>query len=358
MKNYLNHLIEDMYKAAENLPAKPYLEISEDDECLRGVIEYESIEPKPMQEWFGIEKANFPPAEKLSNAELELMVKEIITLWKAYNFDPVLPKNLPARIAYQTLVNYFDKPVIWVSEGIIGVEFCEYDPQNCPFPSEYCMCKDFENDFNSDDDDFKPGLCIDNSHEIAILDKELSEIAENKLPGAPPVSKIEKYVNQLIGDLNFAVEKRKNQPNIPDNIEIRSANSLIDLIKGPFKTLEELTGISQSVFPDHIDMNGIQTREVLKVLLKLLDVYKLKIYYPKELPFEFKYQTLADEWNWSYVKDLPDSGWDIDFCTGEPQTCPFGEYCNCGDNDFDFSDDEPPETDTENNSEKDIDMPF
>jgi len=358
MIKYLTHLIEDMQQAAKNLPAKPYLELSEDDECLRGVIEYESIEPKPMQEWFGIDKANFPPAEKLSNDESELMVKEIIKLWHAYNFDPVLPKNLPARIAYQTLVNYFDKPVTWVSEGIIGIEFCEYDPQNCPFPTEYCMCKDFENDINTDADDFEPNLSNDNSHEIAILDQELKEIAENELPGSPIVNKLEKYVNQLIEDLNFAVEKRINQPNIPDNIEIRSTNSLIDLITSPLKTLEGLTGISQSVFPDHIDMNGIQIREVLKAMLKLLDAYKLKIYYPKELPFEWKYQTLVDEWNESYVKDLPDSGYDIDFCTGEPQTCPFGEYCDCGDDEYDFIADEPPEPDTENNSGDDIDMPF
>ena len=38
MQNYLNHLIEDMHKAAENLPVKPYLEISEDEECFRGVF--------------------------------------------------------------------------------------------------------------------------------------------------------------------------------------------------------------------------------------------------------------------------------------------------------------------------------
>lgn len=82
MKNYLNHLIEDMYKAAENLPVKPYLEISEDEECLRGVMEYESTEPKPMQEWFGIDKVNFPAAE-----------------------------NLPADISYKVLVDNFDKPV-------------------------------------------------------------------------------------------------------------------------------------------------------------------------------------------------------------------------------------------------------
>ena len=33
MKTYLPLLIEDMQQAAKNLPAKPYLELSEEDEC-------------------------------------------------------------------------------------------------------------------------------------------------------------------------------------------------------------------------------------------------------------------------------------------------------------------------------------
>ncbi|RLD60027.1 MAG: hypothetical protein DRJ01_10395 [Bacteroidetes bacterium] len=164
MKKYLNQLIEDMHKAAENLPAKPYLEISEDEECLRGVMEYESIKPKPMQEWFGIDKANFPPAEKLSKDELKLMVGEILKLWNAYNFDAVLPENLPDDIAYKVLVDNFDKPVEWISEGTVGIEFCDYDEDNCPFPGYCNLCKEFseenitdnKNDFDNNQEDILP----------------------------------------------------------------------------------------------------------------------------------------------------------------------------------------------------------
>lgn len=117
------------------------------------VIEWENAEPKPMQEWFGIEKSNFPPVEKLTKEELELMVDEILKLWHAYNFDAVLPEDLPVDIAYKVLVDYFDKPVAWISEGTVGIEFCDYDPENCPFPEEYCMCKDFENYMDNDMED-------------------------------------------------------------------------------------------------------------------------------------------------------------------------------------------------------------
>jgi hypothetical protein len=149
MKKYLDQLIEDIQKAAENLPEKPYLDISEDDECLRGVMEYESTEPKPMQEWFGIDKINFPATEKLTKEELKLMVDEILKLWHAYNFDAVLPENLPADVAYKVLIDNFDKPIVWVSEGRVGIEFCDYETENCPFPEEYCMCKDFAKDINN-----------------------------------------------------------------------------------------------------------------------------------------------------------------------------------------------------------------
>ena len=101
-------------------------------------------------------------------------------------------------------------------------------------------------------------------------------------------------------------------------------------------------------------MDGIQTRKVLKAMLELMDAYKLKIYYPKDLPFEMKFETLKEGWDTTYVKHLPSSGDDVDFCTDDPQTCPYGEYCDCG-KDFDFSDDEPPDC---NNDDDIIELPF
>jgi hypothetical protein len=148
MDKYIKYLIEDIRKASINLPKAPYIELDEEDECLRGVMEYESIDEKPMQEWFQLSKDSFPPVEKLNNTQLNLLVSEILKLWKAYNFDPVLPENLPVDITYKLLVDSMETPVIWVSEGSIGIEFCDYDTENCPFPQEYCMCKDFNLDFN------------------------------------------------------------------------------------------------------------------------------------------------------------------------------------------------------------------
>lgn len=74
------------------------------------------------------------------------MVDEILKLWDAYNFYAELPENLPDEIAYKVLVDHFDKPVEWVSEGTLHIEFCDYDPERCPFPEEFCKCKDVKNE--------------------------------------------------------------------------------------------------------------------------------------------------------------------------------------------------------------------
>ncbi|MBE9468106.1 MAG: hypothetical protein IMY72_07280 [Bacteroidetes bacterium] len=176
MKRYLNQLIEDMHNAAKNLPEKPYLEISEAEECLRGCMEYESTEPKPMQEWFGIKKISFPPAEKLSKDELKLMVEEILKLWDAYNFDAVLPEGVPDELAYKMLVNNFDQPVVWVSEGTCGIEFCEYDEDNCPFPGYCNLCKKFSEENKTDD---YPDFDI-NSDDVLPSKKEIEEFVVNQ----------------------------------------------------------------------------------------------------------------------------------------------------------------------------------
>ena len=328
MQRYIQHLIQDMHKAAKNLPAKPHYDIPPYAEGIEYVIEWENAEPRPMHEWFGIDKSNFPSADKLSAEQLKLMVEEIIKLWHAYNFDAVLPENLPTQIAYKVLVDYFDKPVAWISEGTINIEFCDYETENCPFPEEYCMCKDFNENIDMDDIDEDTGL--DNSYEIGILVEELNDFKNDTSKDFLPVVKMERYVEQLILDLNNITEKEDERNKIPDNIDIRSAMSVKQLIENPFVTIEQLTGINCTAFPCHTDMDGIQIRKVLKAILELLDAYKLKVHYPKELPFEWKYETLIEGWDTTYVKHLPGSGDDINFCTGDPMTCPYGEYCDCG----------------------------
>lgn len=345
MHNYLAHLIADLRQAAKNLPTKPYYEIPPEAEDIEYVIEWENAEPKPMHEWFGITKENFPPPEKLTDEQLELMVGEILKLWEAYNFEADLPENLPAKIAYKVLVDYFDKPVTWISQGTSHIEFCDYEPENCPFPEEFCKCTDFDDDFD---------MSTENAGEIAILNREIEDIEIKDEDEFLPIKKMKRYIEQLINDMASIADEIRQEVRIPGSPEMRGAEDTRQLIDNPYVTLEELTGIEVAQFPEYIEMDGLQTRKVLRAMLQLLDACKLKVYFPNEIPHEIKYDALRDGWDIYQVKHLSLSGDDIEFCTGDPMTCPFGEFCDC---DNDLPDDEPEDSGLKSFSDDD-ELPF
>jgi hypothetical protein len=192
MQHYLNQLITDIKEAAENLPEKPYYDIPPEAKGIEYVIEWENAVEKPMHEWIGIAKENFLPPENLTDDELDMMVDEIQKLWAAYNFYADLPENLPARITYKLLVDYFDKPVAWISEGMLHIEFCDYEPEKCPFPEEFCKCKDYDDGSNIH------GLhtSSENAADIYNLEKEIKEIENKGEAEFLPQKDMERYVEQ------------------------------------------------------------------------------------------------------------------------------------------------------------------
>jgi len=142
LQNYLFQLIADMHEAATRVPKSPIPD---------GVFdpyyqdELESSPDRPMSEWFGLQKELFPPSEMLTPEELDLMADEFQNLWVAYSFNPNFPEGLPARRRYELLREYLDYacqhwPGGWVQE----FGFCDYDPENSPFGSEFCQCKDLK----------------------------------------------------------------------------------------------------------------------------------------------------------------------------------------------------------------------
>ena len=151
---------------------------------------------------------------------------------------------------------------------------------------------------------------------------------------------MEKYIQQLIDDLEMVA----NNPPTPSYIEppphLKEDEVISELALVPFKTIEELTGIKQEAFPEIIHLQGNQWQRVNDAIFKVFESLHIELVdAPPGMPPEWLYEVLTT--NWCHpVQYLPSSGMDLELCTGDPMTCPYGEYCDCGE---DFDDYELPE---------------
>lgn len=139
MEKHVTLLIEKIRESAlnSNKSQKTGQIESADDE----IPDMEGSEEKPMHIWFGLDPALFPSSEQLSDDQIELLTGELYRLWEAYHFWPDFPELLPQRRRYELMVRKLQAEVEYWPVGTWFIEFCEYDPENCPFGEEYCWCK-------------------------------------------------------------------------------------------------------------------------------------------------------------------------------------------------------------------------
>ncbi len=96
-----------------------------------------------MFDHFGLRPEEFPPAEQLTDEQLDELVFAIRRLWAAFNFTAVVPSVAPARIVYPLLLQRMTRPAMVMNFGHVGIEFCQYEPAECPFGTEWCECKQY-----------------------------------------------------------------------------------------------------------------------------------------------------------------------------------------------------------------------
>jgi hypothetical protein len=160
MNNYLTHLISDMHQASVRVPGSRIPDGEFDPDYM---LELEESPEKPMSQWFGLSREEFPPSDKLNEEQLELMATEFEQLWAIFSFYPDFPDGLPAKRRYELMCEYLDHPCQhWPGCWEHHFEFCSYEPENCPFGDEFCRCKEFLND-----DDIHSGIETDtNNNEL------------------------------------------------------------------------------------------------------------------------------------------------------------------------------------------------
>ncbi|MBI4645184.1 MAG: hypothetical protein HY738_00985 [Bacteroidia bacterium] len=141
MQRYIEQLVEDIRARKNYVPKEePFSEVYEEFE-----VQMMTLEDGPdtqLSKVFKLDKEAFPPADKLTNEQIETLVNEILSLWAAYNIEAMYPENVPPRILYPLLVEQLDKPFQYWTGWQMTMELCDYEPDRCPFGTEYCTCKD------------------------------------------------------------------------------------------------------------------------------------------------------------------------------------------------------------------------
>ncbi|HLF65540.1 MAG TPA: hypothetical protein VI603_17365 [Saprospiraceae bacterium] len=127
-------------------------QVTENLDFERGTAEMEQWrDEKPparqdMYYHFGFKPEQFPSEDRMTDAELNGIVSALCRLWAAYNFTPVVPKHVSGRVLYPLLLTRMCEPTFVMTRGNIGVEFCSYEPKQCPFGEEWCDCKDWDSE--------------------------------------------------------------------------------------------------------------------------------------------------------------------------------------------------------------------
>lgn len=144
---YLYQLCEDLKACQGQFPDPPNLRALTPDpaypDCMAGSMQYLYGPAYRMSELFEIEAERFPPAAQLSEQEKLQVVEAILAVWRSLNVEADLPKRMPLHLAYEALTRYWaDEKISIVTDGMIHLEFCDYEPPQCPWATQYCVCKD------------------------------------------------------------------------------------------------------------------------------------------------------------------------------------------------------------------------
>jgi hypothetical protein len=156
MQNYVTQLLSDMETAKKQLPTIPnpkimYPDHPSHDYDLSYIAEWEMAPRHAMNDLFGIKVEQFPPEEKLSAEQVEQLTTGILELWASYRILADFPEIVPLRTLYTVLLKrWAEKPTQFISQGNIHLEFCHYEPAECPWGMDFCTCKEFANDYDKE----------------------------------------------------------------------------------------------------------------------------------------------------------------------------------------------------------------
>lgn len=138
---------------------------------------------------------------------------------------------------------------------------------------------------------------------------------------------MQRYLTQLLEDLEAIAVKPPEAPWTETPPHLAHDPIIAELALVPFKPISEWTGMGPEVFPDVTELEGGQWERVNEAILKVYEALNLSLIdCPKEIPPEVLYEVLTENWDFP-VQYLLLSGMDVELCSHDTDTCPYGEYC-------------------------------
>ena len=148
MEKYLQQLIDDINNATQNI-SWPVVEkqeniwdwVSEEEEDRTAKI-------RDLEEWTGIRKEMLTPESLLNDKQLSRLFKVLKVMLDAYNCCFVVLIEVPERLQYTALREYFDQPVKIRLQHMGFFELCRPGTEytKCAL-KEYCHCAFFKEFF-------------------------------------------------------------------------------------------------------------------------------------------------------------------------------------------------------------------
>jgi hypothetical protein len=191
MDKYITQLIEDIHAAKANIPLPE--EPSATEEPLDFWAEMEALEnqadsPK-MSELLGLEKIQFPPAERLTETQMKAVIEAMCELWTAFNFDINVPENIPTELLYTVVVNELDTFSDYVfpeqTSEKIEINFCSYNYTLCQL-GEYCHCLEFKDEWEKEEEEWNSKSEEEKDAFVADFKAQVSENQRKWLEGDLP----------------------------------------------------------------------------------------------------------------------------------------------------------------------------
>lgn len=149
MQQYLTQVLADLRDRHDKQPPPldyrllypQYANVSDE---MKYAVEWEQAPEQTFEELFGLSADVFPPADRLTEAQMKAVLHGIFDLWAAWRMFPSLPDEVPTELLYRVVIDHWrDVSVIYVSKGNTYMEFCHYIPDKCPWGSAYCSCKEY-----------------------------------------------------------------------------------------------------------------------------------------------------------------------------------------------------------------------